>query len=81
MTATAVIIRLSPRELQVLRELLKDGADNPTIARRLVVSVETVKSHTKSIFVKAGVPNRTALVVGIFRGTILVMDPHKVLSQ
>ena len=52
---------LSPRELDVLRELAS-GLGNREIAERLHVSSETVKSHVASLLSKLQVPNRTALV-------------------
>ena len=52
---------LSARELDVLR-LLRSEFDGPQIARELFVSVNTVRTHTKSIFAKLGVNNRRAAV-------------------
>jgi LuxR family transcriptional regulator, maltose regulon positive regulatory protein len=52
---------LSERELQVLR-LLGTDLGGPEIARELVVSLNTVRTHTKSIFTKLGVNNRRSAV-------------------
>ena len=52
---------LSERELDVLR-LLDSDLDGPDIARQLVVSLNTVRTHTKNIFSKLGVNNRRAAV-------------------
>ena len=52
---------LSERELEVLR-LLESDLDGPEIARRLTVSVATVRSHTRSIYAKLGVNSRRAAV-------------------
>jgi LuxR family maltose regulon positive regulatory protein len=52
---------LSGRELDVLRLLCSD-LDGPAIARELVVSLHTVRSHTKNIYSKLGVTNRRAAV-------------------
>ena len=52
---------LSGRELQVLR-LLATDLDGPGIARELVVSLSTIRSHTKSIYAKLGVTSRRAAV-------------------
>ena len=52
---------LSERELQVLR-LLATGLNGPEIARELVVSLNTVRTHTKNIYSKLGVNNRRAAV-------------------
>jgi LuxR family maltose regulon positive regulatory protein len=48
---------LSPQEERVLR-LLAAGLSNPEIAQELVVSVNTVKTHVKSIYVKLNVRTR-----------------------
>jgi LuxR family maltose regulon positive regulatory protein len=52
---------LSDRELDVLR-LLGTDLDGPGIARELVVSLNTMRTHTKSIYAKLGVNNRRAAV-------------------
>ena len=52
---------LSERELEVLR-LLATDLSGPDIARELVVSLSTVRSHTKNIYAKLGVNNRRAAV-------------------
>ena len=57
----ALVEPLSERELDVLR-LLATDLDGPDIARELVVSLHTVRSHTKNIYAKLGVNNRRAAV-------------------
>jgi LuxR family maltose regulon positive regulatory protein len=52
---------LSVRELDVLR-LLGTDLDGPDIARELVVSLNTVRTHTKNIYAKLGVNSRRAAV-------------------
>jgi LuxR family transcriptional regulator, maltose regulon positive regulatory protein len=52
---------LSQRELDVLR-LLATDLTGPDIADHLVVSLNTVRTHTKSIYTKLGVNNRRAAV-------------------
>jgi LuxR family maltose regulon positive regulatory protein len=52
---------LSGRELEVLR-LLTTDLDGPGIARELVVSLSTIRSHTKAIYAKLGVTSRRAAV-------------------
>ena len=52
---------LSKRELDVLR-LLASELDGPSIARELVVSLNTVRTHTRNIYTKLGVNNRRAAV-------------------
>jgi LuxR family maltose regulon positive regulatory protein len=52
---------LSDRELEVLR-LLQGDLDGPDIARELIVSLNTLRTHTKNIYAKLGVSNRRAAV-------------------
>jgi len=52
---------LSERELTVLR-LLRTELNGPEIARELVVSLNTMRTHTKNIYRKLGVNNRQAAV-------------------
>jgi len=52
---------LSERELDVLR-LLGTDLDGPDIARQLIVSLNTVRTHTNHVYAKLGVNNRRAAV-------------------
>jgi ATP/maltotriose-dependent transcriptional regulator MalT len=52
---------LSARERDVLR-LLASDLDGPAIARELVVSLNTLRTHTKSIYAKLGVNSRREAV-------------------
>jgi len=52
---------LSERELEVLR-LLGSDLNGPEMARELIVSLNTVRTHTKNIYSKLGVSNRRAAV-------------------
>lgn len=53
----ALLARLSPREVDVLREL-ESGATNIVIAQRLFLSENTVKHHIRNVLDKLGVENR-----------------------
>jgi LuxR family transcriptional regulator, maltose regulon positive regulatory protein len=57
----ALVEPLSERELEVLR-LLATELDGPAIARELVVSLHTLRTHTRNIYAKLGVNNRRAAV-------------------
>jgi LuxR family maltose regulon positive regulatory protein len=57
----ALIEPLSERELDVLR-LLGSELDGPAIARELMVSLNTMRTHTKNIYAKLAVTNRRAAV-------------------
>jgi LuxR family transcriptional regulator, maltose regulon positive regulatory protein len=58
---TALVAPLSDRELDVLR-LLGSDLSGPRIARELSVSLNTLRTHTKSIYAKLGVNSRRAAV-------------------
>ncbi len=60
-TKQALVEQLSERELEVLG-LLGTDLSGPDIARELVVSLHTVRSHTKSVYAKLGVNDRRAAV-------------------
>ena len=51
----------SERENKVL-QLLAEGLTNPDIDARLYLSLNTVKPHTRNIYAKLGVNNRTQAV-------------------
>ncbi len=49
---------LSDRELEILR-LIADGHPNKEIARRLVISERTARTHVSNLLRKLGVSSRT----------------------
>jgi DNA-binding NarL/FixJ family response regulator len=51
------ISKLTPREREVLA-LLAEGGDNASIARSLVISPQTARTHIQNILVKLGVHSR-----------------------
>ncbi len=53
---------LSERELEVLG-LMSEGLTNPAIAKRLVISLSTVKTHLNNIYGKLSVRNRAEAVL------------------
>ena len=57
----ALIEPLSARELEVLR-LLATDLDGPDIARRLHVSLNTLRTHSRHVFRKLDVTSRRAAV-------------------
>ncbi len=57
----ALLTPLSSRELEVLR-LMADGQKYEEIAKNLVVSLNTVRSHVKAIYGKLNVNNRTQAI-------------------
>jgi LuxR family transcriptional regulator, regulator of acetate metabolism len=64
---------LTRRELEVL-SMVAEGETNASIARRLIVSEDTVKTHVKHIFRKLGVHNRSQAVSHYFQASKLGED-------
>jgi DNA-binding NarL/FixJ family response regulator len=62
---------LSRREYQVL-QLISDGMENQAIAKALFVSVETVRTHVKSILRKLHARDRAHAIAIAFRLGVLV---------
>jgi LuxR family maltose regulon positive regulatory protein len=52
---------LSERELEVLK-LLRSELSGPEIAQQLIISLNTLRTHTKNIYNKLGVNNRRAAI-------------------
>ncbi|MEU6611468.1 response regulator transcription factor [Streptomyces shenzhenensis] len=53
---------LTERELETARAIA-DGLGNPEIARRLHISIATVKAHTGNLFAKLAVENRVQIAL------------------
>jgi DNA-binding NarL/FixJ family response regulator len=62
--------RLTARERDVLGHVAR-GQTNAEVAESLVVSVETVKSHLRSLLAKSGSRHRTELVVRCYEAGVL----------
>ena len=63
---TAVPDGLTAREAEVL-VLIAEGLSNPEIARRLSVSIATVKTHINNMFSKTGLKDRAQAVSYAYR--------------
>ena len=61
MAERAIQTLLTPREIEVLG-LIVEGSTNKIIARRLYISLHTVKFHVESLFRKLGVRSRSEAV-------------------
>jgi two-component system, NarL family, response regulator NreC len=63
---SATHTRLTERELEILR-LLSSGVRPAELAKRLFVSVKTIKNHLTNIYAKLGVQTGTQAVAEAFR--------------
>ncbi len=61
-TGSGLAEPLSPRETQLL-ELVRDGLSNAEIAKKLFLSIATVKVHTRNIYGKLGAHTRAQAIV------------------
>lgn len=68
------LIVLSPSEWRVYCALRYDGANDLTIARRLDLSKNTVKTHLRRIFAKADVASRAALLAAELNGEVRFLN-------
>jgi DNA-binding NarL/FixJ family response regulator len=66
-----LLSRLTPREREVLA-LLVEGGDNGSIARALVISPQTARTHIQNVMVKLGAHSRLEAVALALREGILV---------
>ncbi|MDR2564453.1 MAG: response regulator transcription factor [Bifidobacteriaceae bacterium] len=67
---TEALAELTPRELDVLREMA-GGFSNAEIAERLFLSEQTVKTHVGHVLTKLGVRDRTQAVVFAYENGVV----------
>ncbi len=70
-TARQALAALTPRERELL-EMMAHGLTNQEIARELVLSEATVKTHVSRILLKTGSHDRTQAVVLAYQGGLVV---------
>ncbi|GCE20115.1 response regulator [Dictyobacter kobayashii] len=75
-TDGAQYAQLSEREQEVLH-LIAEGFPNSEIARRLVISEKTVKSHVSNILSKLHLLDRTQAAVFAWREGVISRLPHQ----
>lgn len=76
------IAHLTPRQKVVLNELLADGARDETIAKRLGVKTDTIKSHVRRILGATRCQSRTELIVALYRKRVrIAADPEQELRR
>jgi DNA-binding NarL/FixJ family response regulator len=63
-SSAGCLATLSPREREVAG-LVAEGLSNKQIARRLSITLATVKDHVHRILRKSGLPNRTAVAMAL----------------
>jgi DNA-binding NarL/FixJ family response regulator len=63
-------VRLSPRELEILR-LLADGHGYKTAAAQLGISLDTIRFHVRNIYVRLHVHSKSEAVTKAFRQGLL----------
>ena len=68
--ADVALAGLSEREQDVARALAT-GASNEEIAKRLFLSVNTVKTHVKAVLARLGVPDRVHVVIWAYENGVL----------
>lgn len=71
---------LSERQTQTLH-LLAEGLSNRSIARRLDIAEETVKSHVRALLDRLNLPNRTSLALWAIRHGVVALHPAPVRAH
>lgn len=67
------LIACTEVEIEVLTELVRDGAENHLIGSRIYRSEHTIKTHIKRLTARMQARNRTDLALKIARKQIVVV--------
>lgn len=65
-----MLVELTRREWDVVRELCRDGADTSTISLRLTMRPDTVKSHVRNVLRKMHLNSRTELITAVWHNSV-----------
>lgn len=68
-------VKLSYMQWYVARALLISGASSRRLSAQLGITENTVKSHLKTIFARAGVAGRTELACLAWSGQLTLLNP------
>lgn len=72
--------QLTNRELEVL-ELLALGFSNESIAKKLFISIHTVKAHLENIYRKLNVCNKVQASVIAVMSRLVTVEPSQISKQ
>jgi DNA-binding CsgD family transcriptional regulator len=73
-------LRLSPRELQIVRRIVQDQKTNG-IAAKLGISPHTVRAHLERIYLKTGVSSRVTLALCVFQTGMQELERQKAAAS
>ena len=71
-------MKLSKREREVLRLIC---LTNPQIARRLNISIRTVKTYVRHLFEKLGCESRTEAAIKALKQNVIDIEELTLLNQ
>jgi DNA-binding CsgD family transcriptional regulator len=70
----SAVIRLSPRELEVLSHLCRGKVSNRDLAEALMISEYTVHYHMGSLMAKLEVSTRAALIARAYTSGLIMVE-------
>lgn len=70
----AAVIRLSPRELEILGHLCRGKVSNRDLAEALVLSEHTIHYHMGSLMTKLEVSTRAELIARAYTSRLIMVE-------
>jgi len=67
-----VVATIARPDAAAVEQLLRDGADNHTIARRLGISYTAAQARINRVLTATSMPDRTALAVALLRHDVVL---------